>query len=337
MSHRINFIQKEKHLIQNIVYFMSEISASLVLFEEHSKFITIKGQQMRHMAVVPSKSSHHDEAENPVTTLLNQKGHLIQFLLLAGVFELANTLFLPSSVMQILETTSQNIKNIVTAQKPVVWSAQKKELDFIYKQILDASDDLKIKATHSRNLRSIEMLKQIFKVFIPEDTSKIEPGNLAKLLGSSIIQYLFAYAFLKRVGKSFENVKSSVRHDSTQLSLERIYEAVNLYKKCNKKAVFIFLSKFRLVEQFQILEEIKGFLQNESEDQYGAVKLIPFAELLNDKQILQNLDKNDLKKLTIKIQYKIASTLLLRPTANPDQNLEAEKVKIMKTGFEVIH
>ena len=241
---------------------MSEISTSLALCEEYSKLSTIQGQQMKHMVLAPSKSSRNEEGDKAsLFASFNQKAVIIQFLLFAAIFELMNSLSMSDSVVKIIEFTCQNIKGMSSSQKPLNWITYKKEFESFYQEILKASDHLIIKEQYSTNVRSIQFLKQAFKVFVPERPPQKEKGDPAKLLGEAIIQYLFAYTFLKRIGKTFEHQKSGLKHDAEQLSIERIYESINLFKKCNKKAFLIFLSKFRLNDQLLILDEVKEFLQ----------------------------------------------------------------------------
>ena len=240
---------------------MSEISTSLALFEESNRALTEKSQPVRRASFAPSKSSRAEDPEGEDSLLIkfNQKSVTIQFLLFAGVFGILNTLGLPDLTLKSMEAASNQASKTLDSEKALNWSSIKGDLESFYKEIVKESDNLIIKAQHSHNPRNVEILKQVFKVFIMDHSVNHEPAEMPKLLGESFIRYLFAYTFIKQIGKHI-SIKAG-RLDATLLSVARVYEAVNQFKKCNKKVFLIFLSKFRLNDQLQILEEIKEFMQ----------------------------------------------------------------------------
>ncbi len=259
-SYRLNFIQQEKQSVQNIVYVMSEISTSLALFEEYNNIMGSNGRVIKNLPHVSAKVGRIENQDKPsLQESFNQKGIIIQFLLFSGLFELMNSLSIPDSVVKIIEFTCLNIKN--NPQKPVSWLALRVELEKFYEEIIKGSDHLIIKANYTKNLRTLQLLKQVFKIFLDEKPPELKNGEMPKLLGEAIIKYLFAYTFVKRVGKVFGPLNSNLKFDDSQLSIERVSETISLFKKCNKKAFLIFLSKMRLNDQLAILDEVKDFLQ----------------------------------------------------------------------------
>ena len=269
---------------------MSEISTSIYMLYEYENYGLIK--PLIHTLSHRLTYSNMDDAEEvpqKEIELLDEITFNIQFYLYNGSFLLLNSLGEYHIAFQIMEGLIPVLEGFKKGQT-VGWNKIKQFLDGVYIHIMNKANDFPLKNNFSSSFKNYDLLKQVFKARVDIEKVEIkdqENCDFNNLIPSALLKYILSYVYLQNIKNYIDintlNIKKTRFGD---FNIGKIFYSLKENVDLDNRSLFIFLNKFKIIEQIRIFDEIS---------QYLSVRSIFFFESF----ILFSMTTNHIRKTLI--------------------------------------